>query len=151
MARSPFPDAAPEAIAEAVKRSIVRTEVEGSHLPWEHHLRNGIRSTVKRSHAVLIGNTALMTANRARHGARTHRRNKPQSNVSCAHHATRRRLSAREQGEKHMRSYPRDWIAWMLVAAIIVVAAVELVAAASATQTSRTAEDCWTTPAVERV
>lgn len=49
-----------------------------------------------------------------------------------------------------MKSYPRDWIAWMVVAAIIVVAAVELVASASATQTSRTAEQGWTTPAVER-
>jgi hypothetical protein len=50
-----------------------------------------------------------------------------------------------------MRSYPRDWIAWMVVAAIIVVAAVEIVSAASATQPSRTAEEGWTTPAVERV
>jgi hypothetical protein len=49
-----------------------------------------------------------------------------------------------------MKSYPRDWIAWMVVAAIIVVAAVELIAAASATEPSRTAEQGWITPAVER-
>jgi hypothetical protein len=49
-----------------------------------------------------------------------------------------------------MKSYPRDWIAWMVVAAIIVVAAVELVSAASATQVSRVAEEGWKTPAVER-
>jgi hypothetical protein len=50
-----------------------------------------------------------------------------------------------------MKSYPRDWIAWMVVAAILVVAVVELMSAATATPTSRTAEDGWTTPAVERV
>jgi hypothetical protein len=50
-----------------------------------------------------------------------------------------------------MKSYPRDWIAWMVVAAIVVVAAVELMSTATATPTSRTAETGWTTPAVERV
>lgn len=49
-----------------------------------------------------------------------------------------------------MKSYPRDWIAWMVVAAIIVVAAVELVSAASAAHPSRAAESGWTTPVVER-
>lgn len=49
-----------------------------------------------------------------------------------------------------MKSYPRDWIALMVVAAIIVVAVVELVSTASATQTSRVAEEGWKTPAVER-
>ena len=49
-----------------------------------------------------------------------------------------------------MKSYPRYWIAWMVVAAIVVVAAVELINAASATQVSRTAEEGWITPAVER-
>ncbi len=48
-----------------------------------------------------------------------------------------------------MKSYPRDWIAWMVVAAIVVVAVVELIS--TATPTSRTAETGWITPAVERV
>ncbi len=50
-----------------------------------------------------------------------------------------------------MTSYPRDWIAWMVAAAIVVVAVVELISTATATPTSRTAETGWITPAVERV
>ena len=34
-----------------------------------------------------------------------------------------------------MKSYPRDWIAWMVAAAIVVVIAVELISAATATPT----------------
>lgn len=43
-----------------------------------------------------------------------------------------------------MRGYPRDWIAWMVAAAIVVVAMVELISVATATPTSRIAEDGWT-------
>ncbi len=42
-----------------------------------------------------------------------------------------------------MKSYPRDWIAWMVAAAIVVVIAVELISAATATPTTRLAEDSW--------
>ena len=48
-----------------------------------------------------------------------------------------------------MKSYPRDWIAWMVAAAIVVVAVVELISGVSAAQTSRVAEDGWATPATE--
>lgn len=48
-----------------------------------------------------------------------------------------------------MKSYPRDWIAWMVAAAIIVVAVVELMSAATAQEPARTAEETWTTPAAE--
>ena len=48
-----------------------------------------------------------------------------------------------------MKNYPRDWIAWTVAAAIIVVAVVELISTATATEPSRTAEQGWTTPAVE--
>ncbi len=48
-----------------------------------------------------------------------------------------------------MKSYPRDWIAWMVAAAIVVVAVVELVATATAHEPARTAEETWKTPAAE--
>lgn len=49
-----------------------------------------------------------------------------------------------------MKTYPRDWIAWMVAAAIVVVAVVELISNATAAHPSRTAETGWTTPAIER-
>ena len=49
-----------------------------------------------------------------------------------------------------MKNYPRDWIAWTVAAAIIVVAVVELVATATAREPARTAQEAWTTPAAER-
>ena len=47
-----------------------------------------------------------------------------------------------------MKNYPRDWIAWTVAAAIIVVAVVELVT--TAREPARTAQEAWTTPAAER-
>jgi hypothetical protein len=40
-----------------------------------------------------------------------------------------------------MRSYPRDWIAWSIVAALLIVATVELVTTATASGVSSVAED----------
>lgn len=40
-----------------------------------------------------------------------------------------------------MKSYPRDWIAWSIVAAIVVVATVTLVSTVHAARVSSVAED----------
>ncbi len=40
-----------------------------------------------------------------------------------------------------MKSYPRDWIAWSIVAAIVIVATVTLISTVSATRASSLAED----------
>jgi|CXWL01.1.fsa_nt_gi hypothetical protein len=40
-----------------------------------------------------------------------------------------------------MKSYPRDWIAWSIVAAILIVATVELISTVHATRVSSVAED----------
>jgi hypothetical protein len=58
-------------------------------------------------------------------------------------------LLCNKQGGESMKSYPRDWIAWMVAAAIVVVAVVELVATATAHEPARTAEETWTTQAVD--
>jgi hypothetical protein len=50
-----------------------------------------------------------------------------------------------------MKNHPRDWIAWMVAVAIVVVAAVELMSNASAAHPSRAAETGWLTPPIERV
>jgi uncharacterized integral membrane protein len=50
-----------------------------------------------------------------------------------------------------MKNHPRDWIAWMVAAAIIVVLTVELMSNATAKQSPRLAGEDWSTPAAVRV
>lgn len=40
-----------------------------------------------------------------------------------------------------MKSYPRDWIAWSIVAALLIVATVELISTVTAAPASTVAED----------
>jgi hypothetical protein len=40
-----------------------------------------------------------------------------------------------------MKSYPRDWIAWSIVAALVIVATVEIFSTVHATRVSSVAED----------